>query len=167
MPVPLVDGAPLHPALRDFAFLLGRWEGEGEGGYPTVAPFRYREEVCFTHAGKPFLSYCQRSWSVEDGRLLHVETGYLRPGPAGSVELVVAHPSGVVELSEGRRTGTEIELRSRAVACTSTAKDVSGLGRRLEVEGDRMHSALDMAAVGLPDARHLRSTLHRSGPDPA
>ncbi|MDE3085456.1 MAG: FABP family protein [Acidobacteriota bacterium] len=158
---------PLHPALRDLAFLLGRWEGEGEGGYPTVQPFRYREELCFGHDGRPFLHYRQRSWSAEDGRPMHVEAGYLRPGQPGAVELVVAHPSGVVELSEGRRTGTELELRSRAVACASTAKDVSAIARRLSVEGDRLRTTLDMAAVGLPDTPHLRSTLHRAAPAPA
>ena len=158
---------PVHPALRDLAFLLGCWEGEGEGSYPTVQPFRYREELCFDHDGRPFLHYRQRSWSTEDGRPMHVESGYLRPGQSGAVELVVAHQSGVVELSEGRRTGTELELRSRAVACASTAKDVSGVARRLSVEGERLRTALDMAAVGLPDTPHLRSTLRRAGPAPA
>ena len=38
----------LNPALKPVAFLLGTWRGEGEGQYPSIKPFRYREEIRFT-----------------------------------------------------------------------------------------------------------------------
>ena len=42
-------GPKLHGDLQPLAFLLGRWCGEGKGGYPTIAPFAYGEEVRFWH----------------------------------------------------------------------------------------------------------------------
>ena len=48
----MAAGPPLHPLLEPVAFLLGRWKGEGEGGYPTISSFQYIEEVQFGHAGK-------------------------------------------------------------------------------------------------------------------
>ncbi len=152
---------PLHVALGTLGFLLGTWRGEGEGSYPTVERFAYGEEVTFSHVGKPFLSYRQRTWALDDGRALHAEAGYLRPGAPGGVELVVAHPTGVVELSEGTVEGTTIELHSRLVGCTTTAKPVTAVGRHLQVEGDVLRYRLTMAAVGLDEDEHLSATLRR------
>ena len=58
----------LNPALTPVSFLLGAWRGEGEGQYPSIKPFRYREEIRFSHNGKPFLIYAQRTESIETGQ---------------------------------------------------------------------------------------------------
>ncbi len=152
---------PLHPDAASLEFLLGTWTGEGTGKYPSIAAFAYREELRFWHAGKPFLAYSQRTWAVDDARPLHTETGYWRPKADHAVELVVAHPSGHVEISEGTVAGSVIELSSRLVAGTSTAKAVTTLNRRLEwCDGVLTHS-LSMAAVGLPLQPHLQARLRR------
>jgi hypothetical protein len=155
----------VHPDVDALSFLLGRWAGEGEGAYPTVEPFRYGEEITVSHVGKPFLAYAQRTWSLDDGRPLHAETGYWRCLTPTHAELVVAHPTGVVEVSEGVRTGTSLVMGSTAIARTTGAKEVTALVRRLEVHGDHLAYELDMAAVGVPLAFHLRAALRRvSGP---
>lgn len=161
-----VAGSPeIHPDIAPLAFLLGVWRGEGEGHYPTIEPFGYREEVRFAHVGKPFLAYTQRTWHPDDGRPLHAESGYWRlPAGGRSVELVLAHPTGVVEVEEGVLDGTSIELATSAVFTTTSAKDVTGLARRFRVTGDTMRYELDLAAVGLPLQPHLAATLHRDGP---
>ncbi len=151
----------LHPAVAPLAFLLGTWVGEGEGGYPTIESFAYTEQVTVSHVGKPFLAYAQRSWSVDDGRPLHAETGYWRCGPDGRVELVVAHPTGHAEVSTGTVAGSCVSLASSAVAATASAKEVTALRRQVDVDGEHLRYRLDMAAMGRELAPHLRATLLR------
>ncbi len=158
---------PLHPDLAPLAALLGRWTGHGHGVYPTIEPFDYDEEITFTHVGKPFLAYSQRTRSVDVPPLpLHAETGYWRVPEPGRAELVLAHPTGVSEIDEGTITvepdgSLVIELNSTSVALTATAKEVEALRRRFHVRGDTIDYTLSMAAVGLPLQHHLAATLRR------
>ena len=67
----------MHPDLAPVEFLLGTWEGAGKGVYSTIEPFTYNEEIRFTHVGRPFLVYSQRTWN-DDGQPMHAETGFWR-----------------------------------------------------------------------------------------
>jgi hypothetical protein len=157
----------LHPALEPIAFLLGEWEGPGEGHYPTIEPFAYTEHLTFGHVGKPFLTYQQRTWGP-DGAGMHIETGYLRvPGPAPdgpghAVELVLSMPTGVVEVHTGTVVDGDIGLASALVGLSPTAKRVDGTERRFRLDGDRLVVDFAMAAVGEPMHHHLHSELRRA-----
>ena len=152
----------LHPDVVPLRFLLGRWVGEGRGEYPTIESFAYGEELRFWHVGKPFLAYSQRTWHADDGRPLHAETGYWRmPNSGPTIELVLAHPTGVVEVEQGRLEDSRIELVTTNVVGTPTAKEITALARTIEVRGDVMTYSLSMAAVGHELEPHLTAELRR------
>ena len=145
----------IHPAIEPLAFLLGTWRGTGTGHYPTIEDFSYGEEVMIGHVGKPFLSYSQRA--KVDGAPSHAETGYYRPGP----ELLLAQPSGIVEILTGTLAGQTLTLEAVLVQGTPSAKEVLSVTRRIEVDGDLMSYDLHMGAVGQPHQHHLSAELRR------
>ncbi len=167
--------AALPPELAHLSWLVGRWGGIGEGGYPTVAPFRYEQVVEFATDGRPFLEYRSVSWIVdEDNRRIRrsgTESGYWRPRPDNHVELLLAHPTGYAEvwighvevtaITDARITGARMELTTDAVMRTESAKDVSGGHRLYGLVGDRLLSTYDMVAVGQPMANHLAIAMER------
>jgi hypothetical protein len=153
----------MHPDVEPIAFLIGAWRGEGHGVYPTIASFSYGEEVRFGAVpGKPFLTYQQRTWALDDQRPLHAETGYWRPKPDGRLEVVLAHPTGIAEIEEGTLSGTTIELTATSIALAPTAKEVKGLSRRFELVGrDLLRYEVQLAAAGQPLQGHLTAELRR------
>jgi len=155
----------LHPDLAPVSFLLGRWEGAGVGGYPTIESFRFGQEITFSHIGKPFLIYTSRTWILdEDGnlvRLSHTETGYWRPQPDGQIEVVLAQPTGIAEIYVGEISGTKVELSTDIVARTATAKEVTAGHRLYGLIGADLGWAFDMAAMGQPLQPHLSAQLKR------
>ena len=151
----------VHPDLEPIRFLVGSWQGAGRGEYPTIEPFAYHEEIAFVPGpGKPFLAYTQRTRG-EDQAPMHSEAGFVRMS-AGGPELVIAQPTGLVEVHEGELTDTTVEFRSTAMGATATAKAVREVVRRIVVAGDTLSYTLDMAYTGVPLTRHLTATLDRA-----
>jgi hypothetical protein len=159
--------ADMPPQVIPLSWLLGTWRGVGVGGYPTVEEFRFGQELTFSELpGKPFVHHLSRSWLLDDDgnqvRPLAQETGYWRPEADGSIELLLTHPTGFVEIWLGRADGAKIELQTDVVARTDTAKEYTA-GHRLygQVDG-KLLWAFDMAAVGQPLQPHLSATLTRA-----
>jgi hypothetical protein len=161
----LASDPVLHPDVAPISFLLGTWRGEGAGEFPTIRSFRYGEEMRITHVGDPFLAYEQSSWLLEDGAPLHFERGFLRPAPRRGLELVLAHPLGIVEVSEGTLSvngeGQVLDLASRIVGLTTTGARVTALERHLTIRGGAMAYELRMATEEVPLTLHLRAELRR------
>jgi hypothetical protein len=163
-----VEIPPDLPAeLVPLAWLLGRWEGVGVGGYPTIESFQFGHEVSFSHVGKPFLAYASRSWLLDEdgvpGRPLASESGFWRPRPGGEVEMMLSHPTGFAEIWVGTVEGAKVELHTDVVARTESAKEYTA-GHRLYglVEGELLW-AFDMAAVGQELQPHLSGRLTKVG----
>jgi THAP4-like, heme-binding beta-barrel domain len=162
---------PVHPDLAPLEFLLGRWEGAGVGGYPTIESFQFGQHVSFSHNGKPFLIYASQTWRLdEEGQIgppLGTETGYWRPRPDSQVEVMLAHPTGIVEIYLGEITGTRIEMATDVVARTATAKEVTAGHRLYGLAGpggpatQDLAYAYDLAAMGQGLQPHLSALLKR------
>jgi hypothetical protein len=165
MTPPPLPQRELHPDVAVLAPLLGTWEGMGAGEYPTIDDFSYAESITFTHVGKPFVAYTQRTSHPDSGLPMHSESGYLRVPAPGSIEIVMAQPTGVAEIYLGAVVGGDaplvIDVRSNAIVSTPTAKEVTLTERTISVSGDVLHATFRMAAVGQALTHHLSATLRR------
>ena len=155
---------PLHEDVEPLGFLLGTWRGHGKGSYPTIDSFEYDEEITFSHVGKPFLAYSQRTTHPVKGFPMHAETGYWRGVGDGRIEIVLVHPTGIAEIQEGTVRGTTIDVVTTSVSRTSTAKEVNALERTFSLDGDVLRYEVRMGAVGLPVTPHLAAELRRVDP---
>jgi hypothetical protein len=156
----------LHERLEPLAFLVGTWRGLGVVGYPTIEEQRYEQEVVFAHDGRPFLEYSSRTWILDENgeraKQSAREAGWWRPGKEPrDVEVLLAHPTGIVEVYVGEVVFSKVELQTEVVARTETAKAVNALHRLYGlVEGDLAY-AIDMAAVEQGLQPHLSARLSR------
>lgn len=180
--MPLEISSDTPPALVPLAWLIGRWEGAGVVGYPTIEEVRFGQEIEFSTDGRPFLHYRSRAYLLDDDgnqvRPLATESGFWRvPQPAdGSahpdvdpeqqqpgteVEVLLAHPTGFVEIYLGRVAGPRVDLATDVVARTATSKEYNAAQRMYGlVEGDLLW-VMDMAAVGQPMGPHASARLKR------
>jgi hypothetical protein len=153
---------PLHPLCAPLAFLLGAWRGVGNGGYPGMTPFAYREEMRVWHTGKAYLAFEQRTWQTggeKAGREIHGELGYLRCREDGGLELMVAMAPGHVEVSTGSVEGTRISLVSLGVLDAPSAQPVSAVKRTWWLEAEVLRYELEMSALDQPMTWHLAAEL--------
>jgi hypothetical protein len=155
----------LHPSLRGLAWMIGRWEGNGKAAYPGAENYDFGQQIDFAHNGQDYLHYLSQTFELgEDGTPVHslsMETGFWRPQPDGSLEVVMCHPAGYAEVWYGQITGTKIELATDAVVRTATVGEYAA-GQRLygHVEGELLWT-FDKAAQGQPLQSHMWARLRR------
>ena len=158
---------PQESAIALVSGLVGMWEGEGKGGFPTLEPFRYREELRFTrHAESPILQFIQQTWRfTPDGEVpSHWETGYLRVDPDGSIVLFDTQESGRKEILRGTVTQTgkaawEVALKSESIVGDNRMVSSS---RTLRLNGTTLDYEMSMATDRVsPEQLHLQARLRR------
>lgn len=157
----------LAPELAPLAWLVGRWAGAGVYGYPTTDSGHFGQELVVTHDGRPFLEMRSSSWLLDESgdtiRPSATELGFWRVVPGGEVELLLTHPTGIVELYHGRPEAERpaVQLRTDAVLRSPAAKEYTAGSRMYGlVESDLMW-VMDMAAMGQPMHSHLSARLKR------
>ncbi|MDR0417583.1 MAG: FABP family protein [Propionibacteriaceae bacterium] len=134
--------ADLNPALLGLAWLIGHWEGAGRGRRPDGAEFEYAATVDFAENGQDWLHYVMQLFEADESgtpvRPVAFETGFWRPKPDGTVEVLITQPEGVAEIYLGRVAGAKIELSTDVVVRTVTADVATSGGHRLygNVESD-------------------------------
>uniref|UniRef100_A0A1J3DT48 UPF0678 fatty acid-binding protein-like protein n=1 Tax=Noccaea caerulescens TaxID=107243 RepID=A0A1J3DT48_NOCCA len=151
---------PVHLSVAPLSYLLGTWRGQGEGEYPTIPSFRYGEELRFSHSGKPVIAYTQKTWRLESGEPMHAESGYFRPKPDGSIEVVIAQSTGLVEVQKGTYNVDEqsITLKSELVGNASKVKEIS---RGFELVNGKLSYVVHMSTTTNHLQPHLKAILDK------
>ncbi len=159
----------LPPALAPLAWLIGRWEGAGVVGYPTIESANFGQEITCQHDGRPFLSWHSRTWLLDDAgqmvRPLATEVGFWRPVEAQAdgtnVELLLTHPTGFVEMYAGHAEPAKVEVRTDGVMRSPLAKDYAAAHRLYGLVNSNLMWVMDMAAMGQPLQPHVSAELKR------
>jgi hypothetical protein len=159
----------LSPALAPLAWLVGRWEGVGVVGYPTIESANFGQEVVCSHDGRPFLEWQSRTWLLDNAgqkvRPLATELGFWRVLENGEIELLLAHPTGVVEMYVGERDPAKpvVQLRTDGVLRSPAAKEYNAGARMYGLVNSELAWVMDMGAVGQPLQSHVSAQLKRVG----
>lgn len=143
--------------------LLGTWRGEGTGSFPTMAPFRYEEEIRFEDLGGD-VAYFQRAWDPAGGMVLHAEGGIWRATGEGTVIATIAQARRT-EVSEGTIRDGVVELATTATGAATDVMPVTASRRRYRLTGDELAYEYAMATGGMVAAEsHLSGTVRRQAP---
>ncbi|PIN20043.1 hypothetical protein CDL12_07261 [Handroanthus impetiginosus] len=159
--------AAVHPAVQPLSYLLGTWRGQGEGSFPTISPFKYSEELKFSHApNKPVVAYSSKTWKLNSGEAMHSESGYWRPKPDGTIEVVIAQSTGLVEVQKGTYDAEKrsVKLKSALVGNASKVKEIN---RVFELVDGELTYVVEMATNLTSLQTHLKAALKKiaSGSD--
>lgn len=155
----------MHPDCAPLAWMLGSWAGAGVVGYPSMESRNFGQEIDVTHDGRPFFMWTSRTWLLDaDGnkeKVAAVETGFWRPLPDDEVELLLAHPTGIVELYYGRTSPAKVEVQTDGVIRSPRAKEYTAAHRLYGYVNGNMMWVMDMAATGHELQSHVSAELRR------
>ncbi|WP_068433269.1 FABP family protein [Piscicoccus intestinalis] len=159
----------LPPQLAPLAWLVGRWAGAGVVGYPTIESANFGQQLTIEHDGRPFLAMSSRTWLLDDAgnqvRPLAREEGFWRVLDNGEIELLLTHPTGILEMYVGRRDPERpaVQLATDGVLRSPAAKEYSSGARMYGLVESQLMWVMDMAAVGKPLTSHVSAQLKRVG----
>lgn len=155
----------IHPDIAPLAWLVGRWEGTGLLSYPTIESAQFEQEIVVTHDERPFLRWESRSWIVDESgeriRPAGTELGFWRPAGEGHAELLLTHPTGIVEMYYGTAEPARVELQTDGVIRSPQAKEYTAAKRMYGLVSSKLMWVMDMAAMGEPLTSHLSAELTR------
>ena len=160
----------LHEDLAPLAWLVGSWAGVGLVGYPTIESQRFGQEILVSHDGRRFLRWESRTWALDDAgnqvRPLATELGFWRPVTRSTdgtnVELLLAHPTGFVEMYAGTAEPAKVEVRTDGVMRSPEAKEYTAGHRMYGYVESKLMWVMDMAAVGQGLQSHVSAELTRT-----
>jgi hypothetical protein len=154
------QGPELHPDCLALLPLVGVWRGTGlYGNEPGARTPQFGQQIVVSHDGRPFLRYESVTWLLDPaGAVIGPgprEMGFWRPSPDGSLELLVAHAEGRIEVFYGQpRSVATWGLSTDGVFRTASSNNpVVGATRlygvtpdgRLAYVEERAHSDIELA----------------------
>lgn len=173
LPIP-ADTANLRlgPNLNDACLallpLVGVWRGTGRyGNDPGDRTPQFGQQITISHDGRPFLRHESIIWNLdENGEVTGPagrEVGFWRPQPDGSVELLIAHAEGRIEVFYGQaRSAASWALSTDGVWRTASGAPVIGATRLYGITPDgRLAYVEERAHTDEPLAPHASAALDR------
>ncbi len=161
-------GPELDPACLSILPLVGVWQGTGVyGNDPGVQQSQFGQRITISHDGRPFLKYESVTWLLGTdgtvGRPAAREVGFWRPQPDGSIELLLAHAEGRIEVFYGQpRSLTAWAMSTDATWRTPTAPPVVGSTRLYGITPDgRLAYVEERAHTDVELAPHASAALDR------
>lgn len=155
----------MHHDCAPLAWMIGSWAGAGVVGYPSIESRNFGQEVEVTHDGRPFLMWTSRTWTLDEQGTkqepLAIETGFWRPQPEGGVELLLAHPTGIVEMYYGETSPAKVEVRTDGVIRSAESAEYAAGHRLYGYVNGNMMWVMDMAATGHEMTSHVSAELKR------
>ena len=162
------QGPEIHPSCLVLLPLVGVWRGTGKyGNNPTEGPPEFGQQIVVAHDGRPFLRHESITWNLApDGSVSGPaarELGWWRPQEDGSIELLIAHAEGRIEVFYGRaRSVASWGLSTDGVWRTASAAPVVGATRLYGVTPDgRLAYVEERAHADVELAPHASAALDR------
>jgi len=163
----------LPPEIVRISWLLGHWEGVGQGQYPNSSNFSFIQQLEFNNDGRPFIDYESKSWELNAdgtaGKPMHSEKGFWKPGEGASVEVSISHVTGISEIwtglnevltiEEAKITSARARIVTQWVGRVPSAKPVDAGDRLYGLMNGELMWTYDMAAVGQEMQNHLWARL--------
>lgn len=162
------QGPELNDACLPLLPLVGVWRGTGMfGNDPTDGPPQFGQQITVSHDGRPFLRYESVMWLLSPVGEVNGpgsrEIGWFRPQPDGSIELLVAHAEGRIEVFYGQaRSAASWALSTDGVWRTPSAPPVVGATRLYGITVDgRLAYVEERAHTDIELAPHASAALQR------
>ena len=145
--------------------LVGQWAGSGNGAFPTLETFSYRERLDVSEHDVGVVHYLQQTWRLSGGGEVgsHVETGFIAIHDDSTVEMLNAQGADRVEVLDGRWSvdGETVSLELRSAALAHDDRMISSW-RNITVSDGKFSYDMGMATTAVPKgATHLTGMLQR------
>jgi hypothetical protein len=161
-------GPELDQACLALLPLVGVWRGTGMyGNDPTDGPPQFGQQIVISHDGRPFLRHESVTWKLgPNGAVAGPaarEVGWWRPQTDGSIELLIAHAEGRIEVFYGQsRSVATWALSTDGVWRTASSAPVIGATRLYGVTPDgRLAYVEERAHEDIELAPHASAALQR------
>jgi len=158
----------MHQKLK---MLNGHWIGSGEGMYPTLDSFYYRDEITFNVSeNEPVIHFEQKTWIADERNIKHWETGFFSIIGNDQLKIYSCHNNGRVEILKGKidhpneNNGLlSISFKSESVYNEENLKVMSGSERLYTIGKSILEYKVLMTTNEVKDMKiHLISKLRRS-----
>jgi hypothetical protein len=161
-------GPEVDHACLSLLPLIGVWRGTGVfGNEPGVQEPQFGQQIIISHDGRPFLKYESIVWSLRSDGTAGApgarEVGFFRPQADGSIELLISHSEGRIEVFYGQpRSLTAWALSTDATWRTPTAPPVVGTTRLYGITPDgRLAYVEERAHTDIELSPHASAALDR------